>query len=1294
MMRKLQTSILTFGLLCLIGIQSAFSQINFKATSASNKAGTWTDIYTSNLGSGVSFQSYDDANSDNAENIGFNFDFNGSTYSTLRINTNGFLKLGSDNPSANNLFYSTANGTTGGVLSSTSAIDSNILSVFNHDLEPGASNNPYVYIYTTGNAGSRVCTIQWGGLRDKTTNPVIQFDEISFQIKLYEGSNAIEYVYGPFVASANGTQFKTVGVGLKGSNSNAGSLLVATKASTGAWNSTTFLDGNYTGNTHNVRNSVLPDSGRTYQFIPTYNYDLAITNVYSLGKMPVPFAAPHDLKVRVQNVGVDTISNFWVYLQVLGKNTLLDSINYSGSLAAGTNAILHYTNYSPASTGYDTIVAFTNADNNTFNNSKVWNQDVNLNSYSYTDISIPATGGVGFNGGTGDFVAKFNSSSANYINQIKTNFTTNNLNYQIGIWEVDTATGRPGANIWSSPTGNTIIGQAVMSVNPPVAVNGSFFVGVRQTGVTNVGFAFQFETPIRDSIFYYTAPTGGTTWTDFASLGTTNFRFMIEPRLMLQTDAGVIKVITPSTDTCSGGKIMDLTVQIQNLGVDTIDLTKDSIDVYAVVKDPSGNTTTYGPKTLNTGSLISSDTLDVTVTNNFDMKALGDYEIYAYTVWAKDSNYQNDTVPAVIRQSTGATAIANAIGNTTICNGDTALLNAGSSVNGIQFQWYFNGSAISNANDTLYYATVSGDYFCEVTNGYGCIANSDTISVASKGAASPTLIYNFAGYCPNDSVLITASTSANNYKYQWMLNGSPITNKTDSTIYVKSTGKYSVEVTDTITGCSVMSSDVNISAFNSPDTAVSFSGSNKICGGDSLNLIAVNAKGYSYQWYFNGNAISSATALNYYAKAKGTYTVEVTNATGCKASNVGVFVDVDVVNTTITTSSGKFFFCDADSLVLNAPAGMTSYQWRDAGGMISGANASSYVVKVGGTYSVTVTNSNGCKATSTGVAVGSSQSPVPSIKSVSNTQFCDGDSIKLEANSTASGYSYQWALNGSNVSNATGSTIYATAGGDYTLKITDSVGCAGESLPQSLIQLASPKPVASANNNTAICAGDSIVLDVTSQTSVQSIQWKLNASNISNATGNTLLVTTAGSYTAAVTGTNGCSGVSNAINVTVNPLPTATATYTNKTLSANTGTSLTYQWYKDGSPIAGATAATYAPTTNGKYHVVVTENGCDNKSNEITVTDIGFALVEFVNNLNVYPNPSKGLFTLNLDMNNSGKVRIRVVELTGRIISDETQQVNKGNNFNSIDLSGYAQGIYMLNIEMNGVSSTIKLVKE
>jgi len=261
-------------------IDGLTSNWKYDASGGRSIAGAYTDlgsngtVITTNY-SGNAMTNDNDNSS--VQQIGFDFEFNGSTYREFVLNTNGYIKLGASAPSSPSIFYPTSNGNTNSVIT---APDIDMLYPYNHDMT-GTGTTEY-RVYTSGTAGSRVCTIQYKDVADKLAPA--QYTNMQFQVKLYETSKIIEYVYGAFTASANVSTLITAAVGLKGLD--AGNTVNLAKGSATSWsvplstaNGIYFINGDYaqSGPQFNSRNSALPDAGRTYRFVPLGESALPVT---------------------------------------------------------------------------------------------------------------------------------------------------------------------------------------------------------------------------------------------------------------------------------------------------------------------------------------------------------------------------------------------------------------------------------------------------------------------------------------------------------------------------------------------------------------------------------------------------------------------------------------------------------------------------------------------------------------------------------------------------------------------------------------------------------------------------------------------------------------------------------------------------------------------------------------------------------------------------------------------------------------------------------------------------------
>lgn len=231
-------------------------------------------------------------------------------------------------------------------------------------------------------------------------------------------------------------------------------------------------------------------------------------------------------------------------------------------------------------------------------------------------------------------------------------------------------------------------------------------------------------------------------------------------------------------------------------------------------------------------------------------------------------------------------------GPLTICQNQTLTLTAPAGT-GYTYQWKRNGTIITtNANSQTYNVTQSGSYSVLVTSG-GCSAISNTVVVTVNPTSSPSVSIssNPAGIvCPGTNITFTATSSGGGTApaYQWKVNGNNV--GSNSPIFNSSTltnGDIITVVLTSNASCATQST-----ATSSPFTvliwgpAVANAGNDTtIAQGGSAVLTATG--GINYQWS-NGGTAQSTTV---FPASDSTYTVTVTNANGCTATdNVTVFV--------------------------------------------------------------------------------------------------------------------------------------------------------------------------------------------------------------------------------------------------------------------------------------------------------------------------------------------------------------------------------------------------------------------
>ncbi|HVR38562.1 MAG TPA: hypothetical protein VMU84_05660, partial [Thermoanaerobaculia bacterium] len=503
-----------------------------------------------------------------------------------------------------------------------------------------------------------------------------------------------------------------------------------------------------------------------------------------------------------------------------------------------------------------------------------------------------------------------------------------------------------------------------------------------------------------------------------------------------------------------------------------------------------------------------------------------------------------------------------------VCDGELAQASVPDGGAGVTYHWELtNATIVGSANSRTIafrphaFNNNPANLYVEVSNAAGCtMLGSKNVTIGAKpvatiSASGPTT------FCEGGSVTLTASSAAS---YLWS-NGS-----TAQSIVVSSAGSYSVNVTNA-QGCSATSNATSVAVQSLPSASISASGPTTFCEGGSVTLTA--SSGASYLWS-NGATTQSIVVSN-----AGSYSVTVTNAQGCASSSSATTVVVNALPVATISASGVTTFCEGGSVTLTASSG-ASYLWSN------GATTQSIAVSNAGSYSVTVTNANGCSATSSATSVIVNALPVATISASGPTTFCEGGSVTLTA---SSGASHLWS-NG-----ATTQSINVTNAGSYSVTVTNANGCSATSGATSVTVNALPTATISASGPTTFCEGGSVTLTASSGASYL---WS------NGATTQSINVTSGGSYSVTVTNANGCSATSGATSVTVNALPTATISASGPTtfceggsvtFTASSGAS--YLWSN------GATTQSINVTNAGSYSVTVTNaNGCSATSGATSVT--------------------------------------------------------------------------------------------
>ena len=609
--------------------------------------------------------------------------------------------------------------------------------------------------------------------------------------------------------------------------------------------------------------------------------------------------------------------------------------------------------------------------------------------------------------------------------------------------------------------------------------------------------------------------------------------------------------------------------------------------------------------------------------------------------------------------------------------GGSATVSVYGGVSPYTYSWSPNGGSSSIAN-----GLTAGTYTVSVNDSHGCISTiSVTITSPAPIVVTTTVTTQVDCHGNADgSGAASATGGTGAYTYSWSPSGGSASSASALTADV-----YTVTVNDA-NGC-VGTASLNITQPTQLTTTATVTNEVHCKGGNDGNATANPTGGtmpYSYSWS-NGTSTVSTSNPTGSTLSAGSYTVTVTDANNCTATASIAITEANTITVRFWSVTDVNCRGDSNGTATTSVTGGTppyTYTWSSTPSstvMTNSNHGTAIDLKGGYTYSVVVTDANGCEGTARTTITQPATSVTETVTLVS-PPTCHGYSNAIATTRGSGGtppYKYVWSDGGETTQTATG--LVATA---VSCQIIDSRGCTD----LQTINITQPSVIAGSFSNKIEphCYGNlngSMTVTASGGNGVYTYAWSPSgettavASNISGAT-----------YTVTIQDQNGCTGSAiatlNQPAVLGNSITRATCVSGKATLSVHPtgGTSpYTYAW---------STGATLAAINEppGTYSVSVTDVNHCNVGTSFTFTTCpeikprGEDTAQGPDNgasgytdIKVYPNPTNGEFTI------AGIEQGMIIEMydfIGRKIStltasELTMQLN---------ISGQPNGIYLIRI--------------
>lgn len=639
----------------------------------------------------------------------------------------------------------------------------------------------------------------------------------------------------------------------------------------------------------------------------------------------------------------------------------------------------------------------------------------------------------------------------------------------------------------------------------------------------------------------------------------------------------------------------------------------------------------WSPATGLSSSTTSSPT--ITLTNGTTNVTSSNYILTTNLFGCIDK----DTVTAFVKPL----PVSEAGAATSLCNGDTIFIGT-TSTSGYTYSWSpgtgLSSTTISDPQLSIINpgTTATTVYYTVTTTLNGCTTN-DSVAVTSNPLPNVTALANPIAICIGNSTTLTASGAPN---FSWALLASP-------GLSIGSGANFSVSPTITtsyiVTGTSAASClnyDTVLVTVN-PLPIVQISTLNtQMCDGDTITLSGSGATNYTWTELPSGITIGSTTNVDVHPTTNTSYVLTGIDGNSCENKDT---IDITVnPAATISGITGTLSVCPGVTGVqywVNNPNSASTYNWNITNGTVATGQGTDTIAvdwsstSGSGTVSVIETTDKGCNSDPIVLPVTINVILTPIAPTGTQTLCANLAQGQSYSTLNTAGSTYTWHAQGGSISQGNGTSnviVDWNVTGPQTValwydesSVTADTVCFGVS--DTLYVTINPAPQTSAiTGNSSICVSDTGSFIVTNTTG-SNYNWTVTGGSVISGNGsNGIQATWSGSPSAVVsvqeTNSYGCVGTAITYNVTVNPLPNASAgtndticTGNSTTLNASGGTN--YLWTPgtalDNTGIANPIAN---PTSTTTYSVLVTDaNGCK-KSADVTVVVNALPIISAGNN--------------------------------------------------------------------------------